>query len=222
MCGRFTSLESLEKLASLYQAEIPRPWEWEPNYNAAPTQILPVVIEEDGARIIEGMRWGLVPFWAKDIKIGNSMINARAETVDTKPGFRDSFMKKRCIIPANGFYEWQKLSTVKRPFYFTPKEGLFSFAGLWSHWDSPEGKRIETFTIITTAANDVVKPIHDRMPVSLGHNSFAAWMAEDTKKKDLQDLLTPFTAGAMQVQEVSRYVNSPKNTGPQCIVANSA
>ena len=166
------------------------------------------------------MIWGLVPFWAKDAKIGNSMINARAETIKDKPGFRDSFKNKRCIIPASGFFEWQKLTTAKMPYYFSPKKGLFSFAGLWSAWVSPENIEVETFTVITTAANKAVKPIHDRMPVILGHNSMAAWLSPATKIKELEELLLPCPADQIQYFPVSKIVNSPKHNGPECIATD--
>ncbi len=168
------------------------------------------------------MKWGLIPFWAKDAKIGNSMINARAETIRDKPGFRDSFKNKRCIIPASGFFEWKKLTTAKEPHYFSPKEGLFSFAGLWSAWVSPESIEVETFTIITTDANKVVKPIHDRMPVIMGHNSMSAWLSQTTKANELLELLRPCPDDQIQSFAVSKLVNSAKNNQPQCIERVSA
>lgn len=219
MCGRFAVLKKLEEIATYYNARLFGGEEWSENYNVCPTQLVPVLVEEPDGRELRLMKWGLIPFWAKDKKIGNTMINARAETVKEKPGFRDSFKDKRCIVPASGFYEWQKLSTAKQPYYFTPKEGLFSFAGLWSRWISPESVEVETFTIITTTANDVVKPIHDRMPVVLGHNSYSAWMAKSTKANELQELLAPLASDKMGMVAVSQFVNKPKNCGPKCIEA---
>jgi putative SOS response-associated peptidase YedK len=224
MCGRFSNTANFEKLMSFYNAElgVGIDMDWQGNYNVSPTQVVPVIIDGDEGREIVPMKWGLVPFWAKDPKIGNTMINARAETVDGKPGFRDSFKDKRCIVPATGFYEWKKIDKEKQPYYFQPTEGLFSFAGLWSRWNSPEGKQQETFTIITTAANDVVKPVHDRMPVALGgSNAMGAWLAKDTFRKELLELLQPFPDDRMGVHQVSKYVNSPKNCGPECIIKNS-
>jgi putative SOS response-associated peptidase YedK len=221
MCGRFTNTEKMEKLAAYYNAKPFPGHEWKGSYNIAPTHMIPVVVEEPEGREIRLMRWGLIPFWAKDAKIGTSMINARAETVSTKPGFRDSFKKKRCIIPASGFYEWRKLITAKEPHYFTPNEGLFSFAGLWSSWVSPDSIEIETFSIITTQANEVVKPIHDRMPVILGHNVWSAWTANDSKQKDLEGFLMPLAGGQMKGHAVSKMVNSVKNDCPECIIQNS-
>lgn len=221
MCGRFAVIENFEKIAAYYNAK-PFPGDaWVENYNVAPTQMVPVIVDEPEGRELRLMKWGLIPFWAKDAKIGNKMINARAETVREKPGFRDSFKNKRCVIPASGFYEWQKLMTAKKPYYFAPTKGLFSFAGLWSSWVSPESKEVETFTIITTDANSVVKPIHDRMPVILGHNSIGVWMAKETRAKDLQDFLAPLAATDILGIPVTSFVNSVKNVGPKCIVKNS-
>src|SRR3954462_161973 len=144
MCGRFTNVEKFEKLAAYYNAKPFKGEEWQGSYNIAPTQMIPVIVEEPEGLEVRLMRWGLVPHWAKDIKIGNSMINARAETIKERPGFRDSFKSKRCIIPANGFYEWKKLTTAKEPYYFSPKKGMFSFAGLWSAWVTPENIELES------------------------------------------------------------------------------
>jgi len=217
MCGRFANIERFEKLAARYNAKPFKGEEWQGSYNVAPTQMIPVIVEEPEGLEIRLMKWGLVPFWAKDAKIGNSMINARAETIKEKPGFRDSFKNKRCIIPANGFFEWRKLITAKEPYYFSPQEGLFSFAGLWSAWVSPESTEIETFTIITTGANKVVKPIHDRMPVIMGHNSMGAWLSQTTKVNELQELLIPCPDDQMQGYPVSKLINSPKNNEAKCI-----
>lgn len=219
MCGRFAVVKKLEEIAAYYQARIFDGEEWEENYNLCPTQLAPVLVEEPDGRELRLMQWGLIPFWAKDKKIGSGMINARCETVKEKPGFRDSFKNKRCIVPASGFYEWQKLTTAKKPYYFTPKKGLFSFAGLWSSWISPESIEVETFSIITTTANEVVKPIHDRMPVVLGHNTLSAWMAKETKPTELQEFLSPLPANQVAVVAVSQYVNKPANKGEKCIEA---
>ena len=217
MCGRFTNVQTIRDLAAEYKATPFKGHEWQGSYNIAPTQLVPVVVDEPEGREIRLMKWGLVPFWAKDAKIGNSMINARAETIKEKPGFRDSFKDKRCIIPANGFFEWKKLVTAKEPYDFSPKEGMFAFAGLWSAWVSPESIEVESFTIITTAANKLVKPIHDRMPVILGHNSMAAWLSPATKPKEVEELLLPLPDEQMQYFAVSKFVNSAKHNGPECI-----
>jgi putative SOS response-associated peptidase YedK len=217
MCGRFAVIKKFEEIAAYYDARVFGGDEWKENYNVCPTQLVPVLVEEPDGRELRLMKWGLIPFWAKVEKGAAAMINARAETVQEKPGFRDSFKDKRCIIPASGFYEWQKLTTVKQPYYFTPKEGLFSFAGLWSRWISPDSVEIESCAIITTNANEIVKPIHDRMPVALGHNSWSAWTAKKTKANELTEILTPSPANQMQVIKVSKYVNSSKSVGAECI-----
>jgi len=217
MCGRFANKEQLKDLAAYYNATPFKGHEWQGSYNIAPTQIVPVIVDEPEGREIRLIKWGLVPFWAKDAKIGTSMINARADTIKTKPGFRDSFKDKRCIVPATGFFEWKKLTTAKEPSYFSPKEGLFSFAGLWSAWVSPENIELESFTIVTTTANKIVKPISDRMPVILGHNSMAAWLSPLTKPKELEELLLPCPDDQMQGFAVSKFVNSAKHDGPECI-----
>jgi len=217
MCGRFAVIKKFQEIAAYYDA---RPFggeEWKESYNICPTQMIPVLVEEPDGRELRLMKWGLIPFWAKDKKIAVNTINARADTLKEKPAFRDSFKDRRCIIPASGFYEWQKLKTVKDPYYFTPKEGLFSFAGLWSRWISPENTEVESCSIVTTEANELIKPIHDRMPVMLGHNRWSAWMAKATKPNELQELLTPAPANQMQVVQVSAYVNKAKNAGAMCI-----
>lgn len=217
MCGRFAVIKKFEEIAAYYDARAFGGEEWRENYNVCPTQLIPVLVEEPDGRELRLMKWGLIPSWAKAEKMAYSMINARAETVKEKPGFRDSFKDKRCIIPASGFYEWQKLTTAKKPYYFTPKEGLFSFAGLWSRWVSPDNIEIESCAIITTAANDLVKPIHDRMPAALGHNSWSAWMAKKTKADELLEILTPMPSNQITVVSVSMHVNKVSNKGAECI-----
>lgn len=210
MCGRFALIERFEVLKTYYDAigEL----EWQANYNVAPTQQVPVVLEEGGARTIRLMRWGLIPHWAKTPK---PIINARAETVAENGAFKDSFKARRCIVPASGFYEWKKPAV--EPYYFTPKEGFFSFSGIWSQWRTPDGVSLETFSIITTTANEVVSPVHERMPVVLGGNAVGEWMNQQATANDLKALLQQFPAGLMAARAVSKYVNSPKNSGSQCI-----
>lgn len=217
MCGRFSVIKKFEEIAAYYDARAFGGEEWQENYNICPTNMIPVLVEEPDGRELRLMKWGLIPAWWKAKKFDLSTINARADTVKDKPVFRDSFKDKRCIIPASGFYEWQKLKTVKEPYYFTPKEGLFSFAGLWSRWISPESIEVESCSIVTTEANELIKPIHNRMPVMLGHNRWSAWMARATKPNDLQELLTPAPANQMQVVQVCQYVNKNRNAGAQCI-----
>ena len=219
MSERFAVLKKFEELAAWYDA---RPFggdEWQENYNISPARMIPVLVEEPDGRELRLMKWGLVPFWAKADKIGASMINARAEEVQEKPGFRDSFKDKRCIIPASGFYAWQKLIRSKEPWYFTPKDDLFSFAGLWSRWISPDSIELESCTIITTNANELVKPVSDRMPAMLGDKDWSPWLAKKTRANDLLELLAPLPASQMKATRVSTYVNTAKNNGPKCIEA---
>jgi putative SOS response-associated peptidase YedK len=169
MCGRFTQTAPREKVQKEFAAKTPESNLFQPRYNIAPMQIVPVVRDAESERIISTLKWGLVPSWSKDAEIGNRMINARAETLTEKPSFREAFSKRRCLIPTSGFYEWKKTNSgAKQPFYFYLKEKeVFGFAGLWEEWlDKESGELLETFTIITTAANDVLKPVHDRMPVN--------------------------------------------------------
>jgi len=164
------------------------------------------------------MRWGLIPFWAKDPSIGFKMINARAETVATKPAFREAIRKRRCLIPADAFYEWKKNGKVKTPFCFTmADDSIFAFAGIWDSWRNPEGKAIETCSIITTTPNTLLADIHDRMPVILPDDVYDQWLDPGFQKSDASgDLLKPFDPNLMRRYEVSNRVNLVKNDAPEC------
>jgi len=192
---------------------------FDPRYNIAPGQELPVVVAED-SRVLKLMRWGLVPGWAKDVSIGYKMINARAETISEKPSFKKPFREERCLIPADGFYEWKKMpnSRAKTPYRVCLKsEEPFAFAGLWDSWVSSEGKELQTYTIITTEPNDLVRPIHNRMPVILLPENEDKWL--DTGLKDTSSLATmlkPYPSELMETYEISSLVNSPKNDIPEC------
>lgn len=217
MCGRFTLTTNLGAIAARFGVTRFLE-EVGPRYNIAPTQPV-IVVNDDGSRHLTEMRWGLIPSWAKEPTIGNRMINARAETVATKPAFRAALRKRRCLIPADGFYEWQQVGRRKQPVYITLKtREPFSFAGLWETWTSPDGEEIKTCTIITTEANDLMKPIHDRMPVILTPDAEAVWL--DPAIQDparLLALLTPYPSEAMEVYPVSTSVNNPSNDGPECV-----
>ena len=212
MCGRFSLAANLTTIAQRFG--VPRPTAesaaWTPHYNIAPTKTV-VVVGDDGTRFITQMRWGLIPSWAKDPAIGNQMINARAETVATKPAFRVALRKRRCLVVADGFYEWQKRGRGKQPFYIVLKSRKpFGFAGLWETWTSPDGEEIRTCTIITTDANELLKPIHDRMPVILTREAEAIWL--DPTIQDparLLPLLTSYRAEEMEAYLVSSLVNNP-------------
>ena len=217
MCGRYALTSNLDNLQARFNFEA-RDLEYQPRYNIAPTQ-QSLVVTNDGNRRGEYMRWGLVPFWAKDIKIGYRMINAVGETVSTKPAFRTAYKKRRCLVLANGFFEWRKVGKARIPSYLhlggqTP----FAFAGLWETWKSPEGETIKSFTIVTTQPNQLVKPIHNRMPVILSQETEALWLDPITEDpQTLDKLLVPAPAEYMSGYQVSELVNSPKNSGPECI-----
>jgi putative SOS response-associated peptidase YedK len=199
MCGRY-ALYDIDTLNSLYP--LPAEYAIEPNYNAAPTQMMPVVTQEG----VELMRWGLIPKWAKDEKIGQRLINARSETIFDKPVWRSVITKKRCLVPANGFYEWQKRADGKQPYYIYVKDQkLFMFAGVWESW-SHEGKEWHTYSILTTVPNSEMSNVHDRMPVILHKDDHAQWLAADTQQ-DIEPLLMPYEHGGLDMFEVSKEVN---------------
>lgn len=222
MCGRFTLTTNLGAIAARFGVArfLEGAAGYASRYNIAPTQTV-IVVNDDGTRHLTQMRWGLIPSWAKDPAIGNRMINARAETVATKPAFRSALRKRRCLIPADGFYEWQQQGRRKQPVYITLKSREpFSFAGLWDAWVSPDGEEIKTCTIITTEANDLLKPIHDRMPVILTRDAEAVWLDPAIQEPaQLLPLLTPYPSEQMKAYPVSTWVNNPANDGPQCVIA---
>jgi putative SOS response-associated peptidase YedK len=217
VCGRFTLTTNLGALAARFGVARFLE-EVGPRYNIAPTQTV-IVVNDDGTRHLTQMRWGLIPSWAKDPAIGNRMINARAETVATKPAFRAALRKRRCLIPADGFYEWQPVGRRKQPVFIALKtREPFSFAGLWESWTSPEEEEIKTCTIITTEANVLLKPIHDRMPAILSREAEAVWLDPTIQDPErLLPYLKPYQAEEMEVYAVSTKVNSPANEGPVCI-----
>ena len=219
MCGRFSQAQIAELDREVFKLlSIPA---LPPRYNVAPTQEVAVVRQPGGAteRSVDLLRWGLIPHWAKDSTIGNRMINARGESVADKPAFRDSFRERRCLIPADGFYEWAKTKHGKQPYYVRVLGGkLFAFAGLWDRWRDPAGGTRETFTIITTEPNELLRQVHNRMPVILGPEDYDRWLApEAADAADLTKLLKPYPTEQMSYYPVSRYVNSPDNEGPECI-----
>jgi putative SOS response-associated peptidase YedK len=219
MCGRFSQTHSAEAIAAAFGlSEIPQ---WQPRYNIAPTQTVPAIIASDGQRHFKPLRWGLIPSWAKDPSIGARLINARAATLSEKPSFRDAFKRRRCLIVADGFYEWRKEGTQKQPFYFRLETGEpFAFAGLWEGWHSPDGDRIETCTIITTDPNELTATVHDRMPVILPTALYDRWLdSAHQQTTDLQAILHPYAKEAMIAYPVSTAVNRPTNDSPDCIAA---
>lgn len=218
MCGRFTiTLDAEEVQLQLGLGEMPA--DWRPRFNVAPSQPVPVVWDAE-QRNVEWMQWGLVPFWAKSPAIGNKMINARAETVAEKPAFRQAFRQRRCLIVADGFYEWLKPEKggASIPYYFHEKHGAaFTFSGLWDEWRNGEGEVLRSCTIITSPANAVVQPVHDRMPVILDGDKRWAWLTEQDPLA-LQALLVPVQADFLEGFRVSRQVNSPQNDSAACVL----
>jgi putative SOS response-associated peptidase YedK len=221
MCGRYTLTSPGEVVAEVFElVDVPPIL---PRYNLAPTQEAAVVrvVAPGAPRTLDPLRWGLIPYWAQDPAIGNHMINARADSVADKPAFRDSFRRRRCLVPADGFYEWKKVEPkVRQPYLIRRQDRLpFAFAGLWSSWRGPDSARpLETFTILTTGPNDLLRPLHDRMPVILDRSDFAAWL--DPANRDaarLQALLAPAPAAGWEAVPVSRAVNNPANDTPECI-----
>lgn len=219
MCGRFSLARRLEELEQYFEF-VTELDSLDRRYNIAPTQSSPVIAFQDGVNVLKMMRWGLIPHWAQDEKIGYKMINARAEGIEKKPSFKVPFRKKRCLVIADGFYEWDKRGKkAKVPYRFTLKSGdPFAFAGLWDSWRNPEGKGLETFTIITTDANELITPLHNRMPVMLHPEDYPKWInPEGGNLDELKALLVPFPPNKMIGYEVSTVVNSPKNDSTQCI-----
>jgi putative SOS response-associated peptidase YedK len=216
MCGRYTLTTPVERLAQEFgfdasSVELP------PNYNVAPTQQVAAVLEEGGERHLELLRWGLIPSWADDPSIGSRMINARSETAPEKPSFRRAFRERRCLFPADGFYEWWRTNGAKQPYYIRMKEGRpFAFAGLWESWKD-DGPEIRSCTILTTGPNDLLAEIHDRMPVILPAGSYDAWLDPEAGRDELYGLLAPYPEDEMEAYPVSRFVNSPQNNDPRCI-----
>ena len=225
MCGRYTlsnpqgSFSETPEIDARFLAEFVETGWVEPRYNIAPTQDVPVITNE-GARLIERMRWGLVPHWTKELAAGKPLINARGETVAEKPSFRTPFKRHRCLVPASGFYEWQRKGSKKVPYFIQlSDERQMCFAGLWDTWDAEDGTVLHSFTIITTFANELVKPIHDRMPVILREEDEAEWLNVDQHEpKRLKPLLVPYPEEEMEAHTVSPLVNSVAHDSEDCLV----
>ncbi|SHE32302.1 Putative SOS response-associated peptidase YedK [Seinonella peptonophila] len=216
MCGRFTLTTPESKLEQRFQMSLDLPYA--PNYNTAPTQSVIGIISKQGSRQVTHYRWGLIPFWAKDQKIGSRLINARAETLHEKPSFRHLFKRKRCIILSDGFYEWKRIGNSKQPYYIRMIDhSPFAFAGLWDTWKKGE-QEIHSCTIITTQPNRLMESIHHRMPVILPQEYEDQWLDEKLIDKEaLQSLLVPYTEPKMEAYPVSTMVNSPKNNNPDLL-----
>lgn len=222
MCGRFTRVTDAEQLEIIFELnDIPRTLT--PQFNLAPTQLAAVVRDASGLRQFAQLRWGLIPSWAKDEKIGYRTINARAETLAEKPAFRTAFQRQRCLVLADGFFEWQREGKQRLPYYFYMQDRRpFAFAGLWERWRGPKGSPlptpVESFTIITTEPNELVAPLHDRMPAILQPGDFDLWLDPDFDRTEiLAQQLQPFPADEMSSHRVSTLVNSPRNDVPECV-----
>jgi putative SOS response-associated peptidase YedK len=217
MCGRFAQRSDPKRLAKEFEvAEVPQA---EVRYNVAPTQNILGVRMVSDEREMTFFKWGLIPAWAKDTSMGARLINARSETVEEKPSFRQAFKQRRCIIPADGFYEWRREGGKKQPYFFHMRdERPFGFAGLWERWEGDGGQVINSCTILTTEANEVLRPVHDRMPVILHPDDYELWLDVDARKHDLvKELLRPYAAGEMLGYPVSESINSPRNQGAKLI-----
>ena len=214
MCGRFQLSVKGKHISERFNVEVFDEL-YRPSYNCAPSQKLPVITNAEPNKI-NYLKWGLIPFWAKDAKVGFRNINTRSETISEKPSFKEAFKKRRCLIPANGFYEWKRDNN-KTPYrIFLKSERLFAMAGIWEIWKDAEDHKMETFSIITTLANNAVKEIHHRMPVILNSKNEISWLTE-SNENNLLKLLTPFDSNDMDFYTISNKINSPKNNNPELI-----
>ncbi|MEH2265606.1 SOS response-associated peptidase [Nostoc sp.] len=220
MCGRFTLNQSAEALAQVFRVD--PVLDLAADFNIAPTRMVATVLRnpESEKREFKQLYWGLIPSWAKDAGMGAKLINARAETVAEKPAFRSAFKHRRCLVLADGFYEWQRQQGKKQPFYFRLQDRQpFAFAGLWERWRSPANEEVISCTILTTAANELLQPIHERMPVILEPQDYDLWLDSQVQTpQTLQELLRPYPAPAMTAYPVSTLVNNSRHHSPECII----
>lgn len=219
MCGRYTITITLEELMSRFMIDMPLPPFHTPKYNVAPGQMVMAIVNDGERNRLGELKWGLVPQWAKEEKVGNMMINARAETITEKPAYRIPFQRKRCLIPADGFYEWKREGKAKQPMRIMLKsKELFAMAGLYDTWIAPDGRKISTCAVITTAPNELMEDIHDRMPLILRPEDESLWLDRSvTDTGRLQELLRPYPAEEMRAYPVPALVGNVKNDLPECI-----
>ena len=217
MCGRYTQTKSGEAIARTFNLATPP--DPQPRYNISPTQPISAIAQTNEDREYRIFQWGLVPSWSKDPSIGSRMINARSETVAEKPSFRAAFKRRRCLVLADGFYEWQRTGGKKQPYYIQVKDQeMFGFAGLWETWESGDGSHLESCTILTTEPNGLMETIHNRMPVILHPEDFDLWLDPSLQDgQHLQHLLRPYEDEAMAAYAVSTVVNNPRNERPECV-----
>jgi len=226
MCGRYT-LRRVNLIRAALSAMPVLPFEefsQRPRFNVAPSQQVPIVRWEEAGAKIDLARWGLIPAWAKDASAGYKMINARSETAAQKPAFRQALASRRCLVPADGFYEWQSVGGKRQPIFVHRRDdGVFCFAGLWERWQPTEAQEpIDSMTILTTTPNRLLEPIHDRMPVILRQEDYRRWLDPATPRDVLKSLLGPYPEGELEAYPVSPMVNNPRNDDPQCVEPNQA
>jgi len=220
MCGRFTLKTPNDELVRFFQ--LTRQPDWSPRYNIAPSQPVIGVRQTDGGRSPSLLTWGLIPAWSRDPAIGSRLINARSESLAQKPAFRAAFRSRRCLILADGFYEWKKVSgKLKQPMYIhMVDQNAFAFAGLWEQWTAADGSEIESCTIVTTEPNERLAEVHNRMPAILPPETYDVWLDPDQQDSaTLQPLLKPYPSDALAWRAVSTVVNNPRNDVPECVVA---
>ncbi|HWM85917.1 MAG TPA: SOS response-associated peptidase [Kofleriaceae bacterium] len=220
MCGRYTLTrpEEVPDLLAPVLDEAALPEELAPRYNVAPTQTMPIVANRD-QRVVELARWGLIPSWVDDPSIGSRLINARGESLGQKPAFRDAFARRRCLVPADGFFEWQKAGKRKQPYFIhiQPRRA-FAFAGLWDRWRDTDQTWVISFTIVTCAANPLLSRLHDRMPVVVGPDDYERWLTREPLEPDaLQDIIAPADPAGWTTEAVGEWVNRADHEGPECI-----
>jgi putative SOS response-associated peptidase YedK len=225
MCGRYTLTFTIDELQAAFPEAVFNFPEIIPRYNVAPSQMIPVVRKGSAGELkVDMVRWGLIPSWAKDPTIGSRMINARAETLSERAAYKMAFRSRRCLIPADGFFEWVNVGSPKnrQPIYFfersiSENRPIFAFAGLWERWHSPSGEDVHSATIITTTPNDLLSKFHDRMPVIIPKENYQAWLNQEAGLGELQVLLKPYPGDKMDSYPVSQMVNSPKNDFPELV-----
>lgn len=211
MCGRYALYGPKSRLREHFDADFDG-FEFRPRYNIAPMQDAPVILQVEDERVASLMRWGLLPSWAKDPTIAARLINARAETAAEKPSFRSAMKARRCLVPVDGFYEWAKVGDAKQPYFIrAANDEPLALAGLWEHWTSPVGESIQTFTILTTEANDLIRPLHERMPVVLPPEVWNLWLRPSRTPAQLQPLLEPLPAGLLKLHPVAKRVGNARN-----------
>lgn len=216
MCGRYTQTLALKTLTARFRLDA-APDELKPRYNIAPSQEAPVVVLEGGRRLVL-CRWGLVPAWTKDLAAARKLINARAESLERLPSFREPFRRRRCLVVADGFYEWARIGGGRVPMRVARRDrGLFAMAGLWDEWTGPLGQALRSFAIVTVPANETLRPIHERMPAVLGRDAEDLWLDPAAGRFELGRALGPCPADALEAYEVPSLVNSPANDAPACV-----